>query len=61
MLEPSEGDSLNDVGKGLKIVLKDKLDRKSEQVGGQSVVNKSGYLTELNSIPINSEADIGDF
>jgi pre-mRNA-processing factor 6 len=36
------------------------LDRMSDSVSGQTVVDPKGYLTDLNSIKINSEAEVGD-
>lgn len=53
--------SLKDVGEARGQLLSFQLDKVSDSVKGQSVVNKEGYLTDLASIPINSEADIGDF
>ena len=38
-----------------------KLDKQSDAVEGLKTVDKSGYLTDLASVPINSEAEIGDF
>lgn len=37
------------------------LEKKSGTVTGTSTVDKKGYLTDLSSVPINSESDIGDF
>ncbi len=36
------------------------LDRISDSVSGQTTVDPKGYLTDLNSIKINSEAEVGD-
>jgi pre-mRNA-processing factor 6 len=41
-------------------VLSLKLDRMSDSVSGQTVVDPKGYLTDLNSLKITSEAEIGD-
>lgn len=53
--------NLNDLGKARGTVLTVKLDQQSDSVVGTTTVDKKGYLTDLASIPINSEADIGDF
>eukprot|EP01038_Epipyxis_sp_PR26KG_P008362 gene8362-11314_t len=37
-----------------------KLDKMSDSVTGQTVVDPKGYLTNLNSIKVTSEAEIGD-
>lgn len=37
-----------------------KLDKMSDSVTGQTVVDPKGYLTSLNSLKITSEAEIGD-
>eukprot|EP00614_Pseudopedinella_elastica_P016698 CAMPEP_0172649228 /NCGR_PEP_ID=MMETSP1068-20121228/241681_1 /TAXON_ID=35684 /ORGANISM="Pseudopedinella elastica, Strain CCMP716" /LENGTH=985 /DNA_ID=CAMNT_0013463579 /DNA_START=45 /DNA_END=3002 /DNA_ORIENTATION=- len=41
-------------------VLSLKLDKMSDSVSGQTVVDPKGYLTDLNSIKINSDAEVGD-
>ena len=41
--------------------LSSKLDKMSDSVSGQTVVDPKGYLTDLNSLKIASEADVGDF
>eukprot|EP00616_Rhizochromulina_sp_CCMP1243_P000449 CAMPEP_0118989306 /NCGR_PEP_ID=MMETSP1173-20130426/47770_1 /TAXON_ID=1034831 /ORGANISM="Rhizochromulina marina cf, Strain CCMP1243" /LENGTH=993 /DNA_ID=CAMNT_0006940291 /DNA_START=51 /DNA_END=3035 /DNA_ORIENTATION=- len=41
-------------------VLSLKLDKMSDSVTGQTVVDPKGYLTDLNSIKISSEAEVGD-
>jgi pre-mRNA-processing factor 6 len=40
--------------------LTSRLDRISDSVSGQTVVDPKGYLTSLNSVKITSEAEIGD-
>ena len=37
-----------------------KLDRMSDSVSGQTVVDPKGYLTDLNSVRVNSAAEVGD-
>lgn len=41
-------------------VLSLELDRMSDSVTGQTVVEPKGYLTDLNSLKITSDAEIGD-
>jgi len=41
-------------------VLSLKLDKMSDSVEGQTVVDPKGYLTDLNSLKISSDAEIGD-
>ena len=41
-------------------VLSLKLDKMSDSVTGQTVVDPKGYLTDLNSLKITSDAEIGD-
>jgi pre-mRNA-processing factor 6 len=41
-------------------VLRSKLAAASDSVTGQTNVDKAGYLTDLDSIKINTEAEIGD-
>mmetsp|Transcript_40439 Transcript_40439/g.41250 ORF Transcript_40439/g.41250 Transcript_40439/m.41250 type:complete len:969 (+) Transcript_40439:134-3040(+) len=41
-------------------VLSLKLDKMSDSVSGQTVVDPRGYLTDLNSLKITSDAEIGD-
>ncbi len=36
------------------------LDRMADSVSGQTVVDPKGYLTDLNSITLTSDAEIGD-
>ena len=51
---------LNAVGEGRGTVLGLKLDKLSDSVSGQTVVDPKGYLTDLKSIKISSEAEISD-
>jgi pre-mRNA-processing factor 6 len=41
-------------------VLTLKLDKMSDSVSGQTVVDPKGYLTNLNSLKITSDAEVGD-
>lgn len=41
-------------------ILSLKLDKMSDSVSGQTVVDPKGYLTDLNSLKVTSDADIGD-
>ncbi|KAL4171204.1 hypothetical protein KRP22_009302 [Phytophthora ramorum] len=40
--------------------LSHKLDKMSDSISGQTVVDPKGYLTDLNSIKLTSDAEIGD-
>ncbi|CAN0914991.1 Protein STABILIZED1 [Linum grandiflorum] len=51
---------LTAVGEGRGTVLSIKLDRLSDSVSGQTVVDPKGYLTDLKSMKINSDAEISD-
>ena len=54
--------TLTELGGARSSVISVKLDRISDSVTGQSVVDPKGYLTVLNSLPVlNSDADIGDW
>ncbi|EAR98979.1 Pre-mRNA splicing factor, putative (macronuclear) [Tetrahymena thermophila SB210] len=53
--------NINDIGKANQTIFTSRLDKSSDQVSGISTVDKSGYLTSLNSQLVNSSADIGDF
>ena len=37
-----------------------KLDKMSDSVAGQTVVDPQGYLTDLNSIKVNTASEVGD-
>ena len=41
-------------------VLGSKLDKMGDDVSGQTVVDPKGYLTDLSSVQVNSNAEIGD-
>ena len=41
-------------------VLSLKLDKMSDSISGQTVVDPKGYLTDLNSLKITSDAEVGD-
>lgn len=51
---------LNELGVARKMNLGLKLDKMSSSVMGQSVVNKSNYITDLNSLRLNSASEIND-
>lgn len=51
---------LTAVGEGRGTVLGLKLDRLSDSVSGQTVVDPKGYLTDLKSMKITSDAEVGD-
>lgn len=51
---------LTAVGEGRGTVLSLKLDRLSDSVTGQTVVDPKGYLTDLRSMKITSDAEISD-
>lgn len=51
---------LNQVGEARKTVLSLKLKEAGDSVSGQTNVDPKGYLTDLNSKKVNSEAEIGD-
>ena len=51
---------LTAVGEGRGTVLTLKLDRLSDSVSGLTVVDPKGYLTDLKSMKINSDAEISD-
>jgi pre-mRNA-processing factor 6 len=42
-------------------VLSVKLGKMEDSVMGKSNIDTKGYLTDLNSVIVNTEADIGDF
>ena len=49
------------MGEARGTVLGLKLDKISDSVGGQTNVDKKGYLTDLNSLPIHDSGEIGDY
>lgn len=51
---------LTAVGEGRGTVLSLKLDKLSDSVSGQTVVDPKGYLTDLKSMKITSDAEISD-
>ena len=51
---------LKSIGEARGAVLSVKLDQMSDSVEGQTVVDPKGYLTDLNSIKVSTEAEIGD-
>lgn len=50
--------SLTELGEARGQLLSLKLDKASDSVTGQSVVNTKGYLTSLNSLHLNNETEI---
>ncbi|CAL8466925.1 g6461 [Coccomyxa elongata] len=52
--------NLTDIGAGRRQVVTINLDRMADSVSGQTVVDPKGYLTDLNSITLTSDAEIGD-
>lgn len=48
------------VGRTKKTIIQAKLAQASDSVTGQTSINTKGYLTDLNSIRISSDAEIGD-
>lgn len=51
---------LTAVGEGRETVLKLNLQRMSDSVSGQTVVDPKGYLTDLSAMKISSAAEISD-
>mmetsp|Transcript_35641 Transcript_35641/g.55625 ORF Transcript_35641/g.55625 Transcript_35641/m.55625 type:complete len:924 (-) Transcript_35641:135-2906(-) len=51
---------LTQIGQARKTVLNLKLNSASDSVSGQTVVDPKGYLTDLSSIKISSDTEIGD-
>ncbi|GAX76424.1 hypothetical protein CEUSTIGMA_g3869.t1 [Chlamydomonas eustigma] len=48
------------VGEGRGTMLRLKMDRMADSVSGQTVVDPKGYLTDLKSMMLRSDADIAD-
>ena len=53
--------NINEIGEARGTVLSLKLDKISDSVVGKTNVDTKGYLTDLNSLPINTDADIGKY
>lgn len=51
---------LTAVGEGRETVIRLNLDRMADSVTGQTVVDPKGYLTDMKSIKISSDAEISD-
>ena len=51
---------LSAIGAGRNTVVQLKLDRISDSVSGQTVVDPKGYLTDMKSVVLKSDAEIGD-
>lgn len=58
---PSGMQTVTGLAEARGTVLSLKLDKMSDSVSGQTVVDPKGYLTDLNSLKISSDAEIGDF
>ncbi|EPT29991.1 putative U5 snRNP-associated subunit [Toxoplasma gondii TgCatPRC2] len=52
--------SLNDLGEARGTVLSVKLDKVMDNLSGQTVIDPKGYLTDLNSMQLQSDADVAD-
>lgn len=52
--------SIAGLSQARETVLTLKLDKMSDSVTGQTVVDPKGYLTDLNSLKINSDTEVGD-
>jgi len=52
--------NLNDIGEAREAALGIKLDKASDSVSGQTVVDPKGYLTSLSTLDVSKDADIGD-
>eukprot|EP00191_Tetraselmis_sp_GSL018_P019287 CAMPEP_0177592198 /NCGR_PEP_ID=MMETSP0419_2-20121207/8425_1 /TAXON_ID=582737 /ORGANISM="Tetraselmis sp., Strain GSL018" /LENGTH=893 /DNA_ID=CAMNT_0019083035 /DNA_START=192 /DNA_END=2870 /DNA_ORIENTATION=- len=57
---PAANQDLTAVGEGRGTVLSLKLDNMADSVSGQTVVDPKGYLTDLKSMKITSDAEISD-
>ncbi|RLN71929.1 hypothetical protein BBJ28_00015319 [Nothophytophthora sp. Chile5] len=62
METPSSGmtSSMTGLAEARGAVLSHKLDKMSDSISGQTVVDPKGYLTDLNSLKLTSDAEIGD-
>ncbi|CAM9407944.1 unnamed protein product, partial [Phaeothamnion confervicola] len=54
------GGAISGLAEARGTVLSLKLDKMSDSVSGQTVVDPKGYLTDLNSLKITSDAEVGD-
>eukprot|EP00624_Nannochloropsis_granulata_P000774 evm.model.NODE_1320_length_10197_cov_17.270178.3 len=52
--------SMTGLSQARETVLSIKLDKISDSVSGQTVVDPKGYLTDLNSLKINTDTEVGD-
>ncbi len=52
--------SLTEIGEGRRKMVSISLDRRADSVTGQTVVDPKGYLTDLSSIVLSSDAEISD-
>ncbi|TMW64501.1 hypothetical protein Poli38472_011381 [Pythium oligandrum] len=57
---PGISSSMSGLAEARGAVLSLKLDKMSDSVAGQTVVDPKGYLTDLNSLKVTSDAEIGD-
>jgi pre-mRNA-processing factor 6 len=60
METPGTSTSMTGLAEARGAVLSLKLDKMSDSISGQTVVDPKGYLTDLNSLKITSDAEIGD-
>lgn len=51
---------LTAMGEGRQTVLELKMDRMADSVSGQTVIDPKGYLTDLSSMRVTSDADVSD-
>jgi pre-mRNA-processing factor 6 len=59
-MTPGGSGTVSQLGEARGTMLGLKLDKMSDSVTGQTVVDPKGYLTDLNSIKISSDAEVGD-
>ena len=52
--------NLTEIGEGRRTMVSINLDRMADSVSGQTVVDPKGYLTDLKSMKIASDTEIGD-
>jgi pre-mRNA-processing factor 6 len=60
MMTPISGTQTVGLSEARGTMLSSKLDKMSDSVSGQTVVDPKGYLTDLNSLRITSDAEVGD-
>ncbi|KAF9584475.1 hypothetical protein BGW38_006345, partial [Lunasporangiospora selenospora] len=57
---PGTMTNFREIGEANKQVLGLRLDRMADSASGQTTIDPKGYLTDLNSVIVKSEAEIGD-